>query len=869
MSTATPSTSPKANVSEIRRALDVLFQTGNVVELRAFKSRRCTISGYYDNFDKLASDAAKVNRVAGGVYITLNQIDPALLARRVNRYEEFVAVTTSDNQVTRRRWFPIDVDPKRPAGISASNDEHEAAIEKARVIRRYLVEERGWPEPGAADSGNGAHLLFRIDLPIDDESRQLVENGLKALDQKFSDGQSDVDTGVSNASRIWKLYGTATGKGDHTEDRPHRVAKLLHLPDDIATVSVEQLRSLAGERESTPAPVSCDGNGAGFAEDKLDVPAWLTEKGVEFLVKGKTGSRGQTIYALAKCPFDESHADGDACVMQDADGKLSAKCFHNSCSEKGWQEFKEAIGAPGRAAMQHTRNDAPHSGAGDTRSKNAGKMGLVSPSPEPLPWKPFPTEVLPEPAAGLIRAGAKAMGCDESFVALPLLAGLGSAIGATCRIELKPGWCEPAVVWTVIVGESGTLKSPALSLALEPLKRLQAYELDRYPELLQQYEQDKALFDADMSAWKRNGRTKGEPLPEKPEEPRIRRYLVSDITIEALADRLQDAPRGLLAACDELAGWLGSFARYKAGSQGSDVSQWLSIHRADGLLVDRKSGTKTIHIRRAAVSLTGSIQPDILRRALGVEHMANGLAARLLLAMPPRTAKTWTDAAVDLEIKKDINRLFGRLLAIQFRQGEDDEQAPIDIPLSVDGKRAWVAFYDAHAREQTDLVGELAAAWSKLEGYAARLALIVHLIRVAADDPTVDINEIDADSVRSGAALVDWFGHEAKRVYQTFGESDEDRDRRQLVELIRRKGGKITARDLQRSTRRFRGSAKEAEKVLTGLVELGLGSWFNVVDTGGRPATVFRLSGMESGDTGTPNPGGNGTSVTGDKITQV
>ena len=479
-------------------------------------------------------------------------------------------------------------------------------------------------------------------------------------------------------------------------------------------------------------------------------------------------------------------------------------------------------------------------GAGDTRAVKSEKKGLPSPSTEPLPWKPFPTQAIPEPAAGLIRAGAKALGTDESFVALPLLAGLGSAIGATCRIELKPGWTEPAVVWAVIVGESGTLKSPALSLALEPLRRLQAWELNQYPELLEQYEKDKVLFDADMAAWKRKGRTKGEPPPEKPEEPKVRRYLVSDITIEALADRLQDAPRGLLAACDELAAWLGSFDQYKAGARGGDVSRWLSIHRADGLLVDRKSGTKTIHVPRAAVSVTGSIQPDILRRALGVEHLANGLAARLLVAMPPRTAKTWSDAAVHPDLKKDIERLFGRLLAIQFRQGEDDQPAPIDIPLSADGKGAWVAFYDAHAREQTDLVGELAAAWSKLEGYAARLALIVHLVRVAADDPTVNPDEIDAESIQSGAALVGWFGHEAKRVYQTFGESDEDRERRQVVELIRRKGGEISARDLQRSTRRFRGSAEEAKKALTGLAELGLGSWFTV-ETAGRPVAVFRL----------------------------
>jgi hypothetical protein len=65
------------------------------------------------------------------------------------------------------------------------------------------------------------------------------------------------------------------------------------------------------------------------------------------------------------------------------------------------------------------------------------------------------------------------------------------------------------------------------------------------------------------------------------------------------------------------------------------------------IMVDRKSGqSKTIYIQRAAVSVAGGIQPETLRRALGVEHWENGLAARLLLACPSRQAKRWTEAEV-------------------------------------------------------------------------------------------------------------------------------------------------------------------------------------------------------------------------------
>jgi hypothetical protein len=202
------------DASEIMRGLAVLFEPGDVVELRAPKAGRAgTISGYYNNFERLAADAAKINKLAGGMYVTLNKINPDLLARRANRYVERAETTTADDQVILRRWLPIDLDAARPAGISSTDAEHDAAIARARQVYAWLVNELGWPEALVGDSGNGAHLLPRIDLPNDDESRRLVEDCLRALDARFSDKAIHVDTGVHNAARIWKLPGTVAGKG--------------------------------------------------------------------------------------------------------------------------------------------------------------------------------------------------------------------------------------------------------------------------------------------------------------------------------------------------------------------------------------------------------------------------------------------------------------------------------------------------------------------------------------------------------------------------------------------------------------------------------------------------------------------------------
>ena len=76
----------------------------------------------------------------------------------------------------------------------------------------------------------------------------------------------------------------------------------------------------------------------------------------------------------------------------------------------------------------------------------------------------------------------------------------------------------------------------------------------------------------------------------------------------------------------------------------------------------------------------------------------------------------------------------GNLLALDMPEDENGQPQPRDLPLSPKGKQAWIDFYNAHAIEQAEMAGDLAAAWAKLEGYAARFALLVHLVRAESGD---------------------------------------------------------------------------------------------------------------------------------------
>ncbi len=99
---------------EIRRAIGILFEPGDVVELRALKDR-ATASGYFDEPDELVRQATKLEDRGFAVYVTLNPVEPALLAQAANRVKHYPKVTTTDTDIRQRQWLPLDFDPVRPA----------------------------------------------------------------------------------------------------------------------------------------------------------------------------------------------------------------------------------------------------------------------------------------------------------------------------------------------------------------------------------------------------------------------------------------------------------------------------------------------------------------------------------------------------------------------------------------------------------------------------------------------------------------------------------------------------------------------------------------------------------------------------------
>lgn len=316
----------------IEQALIMLTEPGQVVEVRIIgvDGRKGRVdSGYFNDFVQLAKLVTGYNGRAECIYFTLNPVNSALLARAANRIKPWSKLTTSDSDVIRRRWLPIDIDPIRPAGISSTEDEHELALQKADDIQRWLAGS-GWPQPLFADSGNGAHLLYRIDLANRDDMTTLLQRCLQAIAEQFDDQLVKVDVGNYNAARIWKLYYTMTAKGDSTQERPHRWSQIISAEISLTPVTPDQLETLARLAPETP-PLQASTNQRHFAID-----AWLARHGLSATKNAwKDGWR----WRLSSCPFSDAHTDG-AYIIQFANGAISAGCHHNSCRGKRWRDLR-------------------------------------------------------------------------------------------------------------------------------------------------------------------------------------------------------------------------------------------------------------------------------------------------------------------------------------------------------------------------------------------------------------------------------------------------------------------------------------------------------------------------------------------------
>ena len=335
----------EADLQEIRTTIATLHEPNALVELCAI-CKEGVDSGYFTDHDELAREAKRLSDSGKypGVYITVNPVKPdvpMLKGIETNRMYYHVASRTKDEDIAKRVWFPLDIDPLRPSNTSATLRQKAATSWCKTSTIGLLMHEWHMPEPIIADSGNGFYAIYPTDEPNDAATAWVFKNATKAIAEKCSiPDVANIDAGSHNASHLIKLFGTMARKGADTSETPHRFSHLSGVPKNLRIVTRDRLEKLANAASTKKSPQT---GKAGTA---------LASKVEDFLKRAAIDvksthelSDGGKKWVLAQCWFIPEHKD--AAVFTNSGGALTYCCFHQSCGHNTnrWQEFLESVEA--------------------------------------------------------------------------------------------------------------------------------------------------------------------------------------------------------------------------------------------------------------------------------------------------------------------------------------------------------------------------------------------------------------------------------------------------------------------------------------------------------------------------------------------
>lgn len=320
---------------QIYQWFDIFKGNNALTEIRILDGKR-TYSGYFTDVERIITAIKPFdNSPHAQIYFTLNCINDACYGRaqkdkmlQVNREP-----TTGDADIVGRTHVLIDIDPKRPAGVSASNEELEYAHRKAVDVFRFLLAQ-GFNEPIICKSGNGYHVVIPCKIAANDETTAVVKKFLQVLALLFSDEHVDIDEKVFNASRICKLYGVTARKGENTPERPWRQSQIVRVPQEIKQTDIAYFKKVAAMYpEDEPKPDRYNG----YSHERFDLVDFLNRHGIGYRASRVAGG---TKYILDHCPFNDQHKHKDACIFQRDNGAIGFICLHNSCSGKTWRDVR-------------------------------------------------------------------------------------------------------------------------------------------------------------------------------------------------------------------------------------------------------------------------------------------------------------------------------------------------------------------------------------------------------------------------------------------------------------------------------------------------------------------------------------------------
>lgn len=379
------------------------------------------------------------------------------------------------------------------------------------------------------------------------------------------------------------------------------------------------------------------------------------------------------------------------------------------------------------------------------------------------------------------------MGTTPAAMLTTLYPVIGSLLQVGTRLELikATDFYAVPVLYAGLVCESGGGKSPAQKTIINPLFALQDEAEIEYKERLLNYQQE-------LSEWKKI-KDNEEPAPEQPVP---HEYYTTDATSEAIAlIQSQQPNHGFLGWFDELPALFKSQGQYKNG-RGADGEKILSGRDGTGFKVNRASGKRLV-VSQSAYSITGALQPSILRQMMGDFTDANGQWARFLWTVMQVQPAPYPDDAIPFDVSGLLKGIYRRISKL----------APQTYKLSPEAKKLYRNWYnELDQLKMSESRQGLRAVFSKMKGDTGVLALLLHCFNGCVLEGSIPNEEVSSQTMVAAIKLAKYHIGQVKLIHSEGDVANGDiaAIHAKIIQLSERKGWLKAAdvRDIDRQTKK-------------------------------------------------------------------
>ncbi|MFK0178575.1 YfjI family protein [Streptomyces xanthochromogenes] len=575
--------------------------------------------------------------------------------------------------------------------------------------------------------------------------------------------------------------------------------------------------------------VQTSGTGANVHKNGAAVTIWSETPG---LPTGRVMSAGQ-LFAELYHRGNESEAAKD--IMRASHGRASTAAAASLPGEV-LQEVRALTTVPDRTdtTPRPSRDAVPHQGSVSSVRQWEDPVSVDRP---PVPV--FPTELLGTNLALAVEAIAEATQVSPDLPAIMSLPCITTAIGGGAYTEIRPGWREPVVLWTVGVALPGERKTGVEERLTEPLKEEEIRLRGEAGPLIEQTNQqrriaEERLKDAEKGAVKAKPENRQlaeseallalKTLEDIGEPPALPSLFWGDITPAAMPVKAAEN-RGRGAVIDSEGVFFANITGRRFGNGSPDTTFALQAYDGKAVPVHRVQRGST-ELTRAHLTLGLLVQPVVLQglaRNEDDEVLHNGFVQRPLYSYPesnlgrrdPRAARP-----VPQNVTDGYARRIKGLVATFWSVEE-----PRTLKFTPDANEVMYRF-EEHLEPRMAPLGDLRpiASWaSKLPGKLARVAAALTLY-----DKT-DATEVSADYVTAAVGMAPYFIRHARLCLDLMGANREAQltPARDVLAWLRARDKPdepVTVRDVQRGVQRkwaIDGGSEAIRGAIEHLADLG------------------------------------------------